>query len=358
MSATDTAIFQKILTNAAASDISDMHLKAGSQPVIRVDGSLKLLTEEAVITEEFLESNIAWLLTPEQKQQLEREKQITFGYTFANRLRLRVAVFYQKDLPEISLHFIKTTPKSIADLGLSKIWQRLIMADHGLILVGGSFGSGRTSTLAALVQYINLNSAKHIITIEEPVEYVLVGAKSMIDQREVGRDVNSWSAALESLPSEDADVVVIGELSTPGLITQAVDLALGGKLVIGVFEADGCIKALERLVNGVVPDKQNDFKNKLADALLVMSVQKLIPRIGGGRIVVSEILIGTPAVKTIIKEGKYYQLINVLQTSRDEGMVSFDYALAELVKTGEVQHEQALPNVKDKELFNSIIRRS
>lgn len=358
MSATDTAIFQKVLTTAAAGDISDMHLKAGSQPVVRIDGELKILTEELVVTEEFLEANLAWLLTQRQKEKFEREKQITFGYTFANRIRLRVAVFYQKGLPEISLHFIKNTPKSLKDLGLPKIWQSLVEADHGLILVAGTYGSGRTTTLASLAQQINLVSAKHIISIEEPIEYILVGAKSLIDQREVGKDVNSWAEALESLPNEDADVVILGSLNSPTLMGKAIDLALGGKLVIASIEAESCIKGLERLVNGMLPDEQDNFRARLADSLLAMSVQKLVPRMGGGRIVVTEMLIGTPAVKNIIQEGKYYQLTNVLQTSRDEGMLSFDYALAELVKTGEVLHEQAMPYVTDKELFNSIIRRS
>ncbi len=224
--------------------------------------------------------------------------------------------------------------------------------------MAGAYGSGRTTTLAALAQQINLTSAKRIISIEDPVEYILVSAKSMIDQREVGRDVNSWAEALDSLPTEDADVIILGSINSPALVVQAVSLALGGKLVIAAIEADSCIKGLERLVNGMVPDQQDNFRNRLADALLAMSVQKLVPRMGGGRIVVNEMLIGTPAVKTIIQEGKYYQLTNVLQTSRDEGMISFDYALAELVKTGEVLREQALPYVTDKELFNSIIRRS
>lgn len=357
MSATEIAILQKILTNLAGQQISDLHLRAGSQPVVRRDGELEVMSQEDIITPEFLEAVLGVLLTPQQKGTLETDRQVTVGHTFMNRLRLRITVFYQRGLPEIAIRFISGNLRSLRELGMPAAFERLLSADRGLVIIAGSYGSGRTTTLASCLQTINNSQVKHIATVEEPIEYVLIGDKSIIDQREVGVDAVNWDEATESLPNEDVDVVGFSRLPNSNVTDSALSLASGGKLVFVVIEAESCVSAVEQLVASFPPDNQPLARSKLAEALLAISVQKLVPRVGGGRVMVTELLIATPAVKATINDGKDYQLNNILLTSREEGMVAFDRSLAELVKTGEVMQDVALSHALDKEVFQSILRR-
>jgi twitching motility protein PilT len=358
MSTTELSILQKIITDLAGQQISDLYLRSGSQPIVRRDGELVTLTEEQVVTAEFLETSLGFFITPAERQRLEHERQLTVGFSFLGRLRLRISIFYQQGLPEIVIRFIPAVPKSLPELGLPAVLEKLIQGTQGFLLVAGPYGSGRTTTVASLLQTINHSQARHIVTIEEPIEHLIIGQQSVVDQREVGRDVPSWEEALASLPAEDCDVVVLSRLPTTSVVSAALDLALAGKLVIAITESDSTVKAIEKLVSGALPDQQASLRARLADALLAISVQRLIPRIGGGRVLVSEVLVGTPAVKAIIHEGKDYQLQNILHTSRDEGMVAFDHSLAELVKTGEVIREEALQHTIDKEAFQAYLRRS
>jgi twitching motility protein PilT len=357
MSSTETAILQNLLVNLAGQQASDLHLRAGSQPMTRRDGQLEVLTSEQIVTPEFIEAVLGFLLTPQQRSNLEQERQVTVGGTFGNRLRLRITAFYQKGLPELAIRFVPANLRGLKELGLPPVFERLVEAERGLILIGGPFGSGRTTTLAAMLQSINHSRIKHIATIEEPIEYVLVGEQSIVDQREVGTDVLSWEEAIESLPNEDVDVVAFSRLPNSAVASAALNLALGGKLVLAVLEADSCVKAVEQLVGGFMPDQQMAVRAKFADALLASSVQKLVPRVGGGRVLVTEVLVANPAVKSVIRDGKDYQLQNLLLTSREEGMVAFDHSLAQLVKTGEVRYEEAQSYALDQEVFESLVRR-
>jgi twitching motility protein PilT len=357
MSATETAIFQKILTSLAGQQVSDLHLRAGSQPVVRRDGELEILSQEEIVTPDFLDAVLANLLTPQQRATLESDRQVTIGYTFMNRMRLRITAFYQRGLPELAIRFLPTAIKNLSELGLPKGFASLITADHGLVIIAGTYGSGRTTTLTACLQSINHNAIKHIATVEEPIEYMLLGEKSIVDQREVGTDVASWEEAVESLPREDVDVVGFSRLPNATVTASALSLALGGKLVFAVMEAESCVQAVEQLVATFPPTNQTAMRSKLADALLAISVQKLVPRVGGGRVLVCELLIATPAVRALIRDGKDYQLTNLLLTSREEGMVAFDRSLAELVRTGEVMQDVALNYALDREVFQSILRR-
>jgi len=358
MSATEVAIFQKILTNLAAQAVSDLYLRAGSQPVARRDGELSVESDEATVSADFLEAILAYLLTPQQRQILEQQKQITIGYNFANRLRLRLSVFYQHGLPELTMRFIGSSVKTTVDLGLPPALAKLTSRQHGLILITGPFGSGRSTTVASLLSVINHRQARHIVTIEEPIEYALLADKSLLDQREVGQDVNSWEEAVGDLPNEDCDVIALSRLPSGQIINQAIDLALGGKLVLAVTESDSSVKTIERLLGQYKPDDQDSARTRLADALLAISFQQLIPRVGGGRVLVPELLLNTPPVKSIIQEGKYYRLNNLLQTSRAEGMMPFDFALAQLTQTGEIMQEIAIKYAHDLELFKALLQRS
>ncbi len=357
MSSTETAILQNLLMNLAGQQVSDLHLRAGSQPVMRRDGQLEVLTQEQIVTPEFLEAVLGFLLTPQQRANMEQERQVTVGRTFGNRLRLRITAFYQKGLPELAIRFVPANLKGLRELGLPPVFERLVEAERGLVLVAGPFGSGRTTTLMAMLQAVNRSRVRHIATVEEPIEYVLVGEQSIVDQREVGTDVLSWDEAIESLPNEDVDVVAFSRLPTSAVTSAALNLALGGKLVLACLEADSCVKVVEQLIGSFLPDQQMAARAKLADSLLAASVQKLVPRVGGGRVLVTEVLVANPAVKSVIRDGKDYQLQNLLLTSREEGMVAFDHSLAQFVKTGEVRYEEAQGYALDQEVFESLVRR-
>lgn len=357
MSSSEVALFQQLISGLVGQGVSDLYLRAASSPIIRLDGQLKTMSDQPIVTDEYLEAVLGFLLSEEQLAKFNKEKQLTLGYTFANRVRLRITLFYQKGLPELAVRFVPVKIKTIAELGLPTVLNKLISATSGLLIISGPYGSGRSATLAALIQEINNQSARHIITIEGPIEYLFVGNKSVVDQRELGSDVINWEAALETLPQEDCDVVFLPKLPAPYL-PSAIALAAAGKLVVITSEADASIKTLENLITSFLPDAQAGLRQKLSEVLLAVLSQQLVARVGGGRVAVTELLIGSPAVKSIIKEGKFYQLNNVLQVSRDEGMVSFDYNLAELVKTGEIIEEEALSYAHDKELFNSFMRRA
>ncbi|MBU1039456.1 Flp pilus assembly complex ATPase component TadA [Patescibacteria group bacterium] len=358
MSASEVALFQQLISNLVSQGASDLYLRAASSPIIRLDGELKTLSDQPVVTADYLEVIVSFLLTEDQRTKFTNERQLTFGYTFANRIRLRLSLFYQKNLPELTIRFIPVKIKNIKELGLPVILEKIIKTDSGLIIISGPYASGRSATQAALIQEINNQTARHVITIEDPIEYLFVGNKSVIDQRELGNDVRSWDEALDTLPQEDCDVVFLSKVPQAKIAAKAITLAAAGKLVVIVSESDSTIKALEHLVASFLPDEQVGMRQQLGEVLLGVLSQQLVARVGGGRIAVTELLIGSPAVRSIIKEGKLYQLNNILQVSRDEGMVSFDYNLAELVKTGEIMEEEALAYSHDKELFSSFLRRS
>jgi len=358
MSVTETTILQDLLAKLGGQQVSALHLRPGSQPVVRRDGELQTMTDEQVVTPDLIEASLGLVLTPAERQTLEQERQVTVGYTFANRLRLRVTVFYQRGLPELAIRFIPQTPKAPAELGLPQVLVDYVTRSvHGLVLVAGPFGSGRSTTLASLVGHLNQTQARHVVTIEDPIEYVLASATGIVDQRQVGSDVLNWQEAVDGLPQEDCDVVVLGKLPSASVTQRAVDLALAGKLVLVAVETDSTVKAVEQLVGGFLPDAQEAIRQRLGDALLLATSQKLVPRIGGGRVLVCEVLVGTPAVKAAIREGRYFQAQNLLQTSREEGMVAFDRALAQLVKTGEVLREEAERNAQDLDTLQSYLRR-
>lgn len=358
MSITETSLLQKLLTSLGGGQVSDLHLRAGSPPVVRQDGELQVLSDEPIVTPDFLDAALQLLLTTEAREVLDHQRQITVGFTYANRLRLRVGVFYQRGIPEIAIRFISTSVRTLAELGLPPVFERMaITVRQGLVLIGGPFGSGRTTTIASFLQTINRSRTAHVVSIEEPIEYELNSAQSIIDQREIGTDVLSWEEALANLLAEDIDVLALGRLPSPAVAETAVNQALAGRLVIAGLEAESAPRAVEQLVATAVSANQEAFRQALADALQLVSVQRLVPRVGGGRLLVSEVLVATPAVRAVIREGKFYQLRTLMQTSRDEGMTSFDHALAQLVKTGEVMHEVATRYVQDSEVFESLVRR-
>lgn len=347
----------RILTAVAEYNASDLHLSVGNPPMVRVDNELIPQRDEQVVTPDFMEKFAQFFLDEEKKKELIEKKEVFFSYNFQNRIRFKVNFFYQDGYISASLRFIPQNVRSREELGLPKSTERFAGLNKGLVIVAGPFNSGRTSTMAAFINEINNSRAKHILTIERPTEYIFIDNKSIVEQREVGRDAISFSRALRSAMRTDVDVVMVSELADQETIHAVLDLAEAGRLVFGCMDTESTVKTIEKITDTFGADEQKKVRTQLSQVLEGIIVQRLLPRVGGGRILVTEILIPTQAVRSVIREGNIYQLTNILQTSRQEGMLSLDRSLAELVKTGEILLEDAQEYALDKNQVKMMARR-
>ncbi|PIY97012.1 MAG: type IV pili twitching motility protein PilT [Candidatus Kerfeldbacteria bacterium CG_4_10_14_0_8_um_filter_42_10] len=347
----------RILTAVAEYNASDLHLSVGNAPTVRVDGELVALREEKVITPDFMKKLSLFFLDEKQREILNKEREIVFSYNFQGRIRFKVDLFYQEGYLSASLRLIPSTIKNLKELGLPLIVEKFHQIKKGLVIVCGPFASGRSFTITALINEVNNHRKEHILTVEKPIEFVFNDNQSIIEQREVGRDTNSFEQALKAAFRGDIDVIMIGEMKSKEVIKNALDLAEGGRLVYSAMETDSSIKTIERIINSFESEEKNQVRVQLAEVLEGIIVQRLVPRVGGGRILVTEILVPNPATRSIIREGNIYQINNVLQTSRGEGMVSLDRALAELVKTGEIMLENAIQYAVDENNLKRMAQR-
>ena len=347
MPATDSIVIQRILTSAAQYRASDLHLTVGNPPVLRVDGKLAALEQEQVITPQFMAAVAEMFLTPEQRQELEREREIVTAFMLENRIRFKVSMFYQRGFLAASLRLISSEIKPLSELGLPKIVESFAGLVKGLVLVTGPFGSGRTQTVAALLNEINKTRTANIITIEKPIEHLYLNDRSFIEQREIGRDTKSFQQALETASREDVDVIVVSEMEEPGVVQAVLNAAESSRLVISTMNTDSVLKTVEKIINSAPPELESKVKSQLAGTLQGIVSQRLLPRSGGGRILVAEVMVPTAPIRTVLRDGALYQLQNMLQTSREGGTISLDRSLAELVKTGEITQEDALAYAVD-----------
>ena len=356
ISSNDQIIINRILTAVAEYNASDLHLSVGNPPMLRVDNELTALREEQVVTPDFIEKFAQFFLSEDKKKTLVEEKEIVFSFDFQNRIRFKVHFFYQDGYISASLRFIPQQIRSREELGLPKQTERFTKLNKGLVIVTGPFNSGRSSTMATFINEINNFRSEHILTIEKPTEYVFIDNKSVIEQREVGRDTISCQRALKSAMRADVDVVMISEIKGDAVIREALDLAEAGRLVFGSMSCDSAVKTVEKIIESFGADEQKKVRSQLSQVLEGVVVQRLLPRVGGGRILVAEILVPTQAARSIIREGNIYQLANILQTSREEGMLSLDRSLSELVKTGEILLEDAQEHAVDKNQLKMMAR--
>lgn len=331
----------RILTQATQYRASDVHLVPGNPPVLRIDGKLAQLDQESIISTDLLKSYIESILTPEQLKALEQERDLRATIALEGKLRFRLIVIYQKGNLSLDMRFIPDVIPTIADLGLPKEVEVFSRFPHGLVLVSGPFGSGRTTALAAMLELINQERICHIITIEKPIEFLFAGQKSIIEQREVGTDVKSIEHALGLIESEDVDVVAISELEDETDMQACVKALHSGRLLLATLTADSAVQAVERLVNAFPAEEQLAIRKNIADAIQGIVNLRLVPRVGGSRILVSEVFIPTSASRAVIRDGQFLQLANAIQTSRQEGNTSLDRSLAELVRVGDVKIEDA-----------------
>lgn len=335
---------------------SDLHLQVGVAPMLRVDGALTPVTNTPALTEEMVETLIFTILDEDQKQVLLRDKEFDFSFAFGDLGRFRVNAFHERGNLAAALRLIPSEILSIEQLGLPQVLNKFADYPRGLVLITGPTGSGKSTTLAALVNKINNERPAHIITIEDPIEYTHKSKRSVVVQREVHYDTFSFAAALRSSLREDPDVVLIGEMRDLETIAAAITIAETGHLVFATLHTNSAAQSIDRMVDVFPPHQQPQVRAQLGNMLMAICSQRLIPALGGGRTVAAEILIATPAVRNIIREGKSHQLEAVIQTGAEYGMQSMDKTLVELIHTGIISYDEARNVAVDIEEVDRLMR--
>ncbi len=320
---------------------SDIHIITGTPPIYRMDGELHSFEGTVALTKETAEELIFAMLTQEQKDYTLVNKEIDFGYQFKDLGRFRVNVYYQQGALAAALRLIPARVRTIEDLKLPALFHEFTKYNQGLVLLTGPTGEGKSSTLAALIEEINMTQSKHILTIEDPIEFTYTPQKSMISQRELLQDTHSWDIALRSALREDPDVVLVGEMRDFETIAATLTVAETGHLVFATLHTNTASQTIDRIIDVFPESQQGQVRQQLAAVLQVIVSQRLIPIVGGGRVAATEILLVNSAVRNLIREGKTFQIDNVIQTASQEGMVSMENSLLSWVQRGVISMEKA-----------------
>jgi twitching motility protein PilT len=345
-----------LLEEVVKKKASDLHLQVGLPPIIRIDGTLMPVAGADVLSDEAVETLIFAILDEDQKQILLKDKEFDFSFAFGDLGRFRVNAFHERGNLAAALRLITNEILTIEQLGLPPIVNKFADYPRGLILVTGPTGSGKSTTLAAMIHKINNERAEHIITIEDPIEYTHRSKKSVIVQREVHYDTYSFSAALRSALREDPDVVLIGEMRDLETIASAITIAETGHLVFATLHTNSASQSIDRMIDVFPPHQQPQIRSQLSNILMAIVSQRLIPQIGGGRIAAAEILVATPAVRNIIREGKTHQLEAVIQTGTEFGMQSMDKTLVNLIHNGTISYDDARMVAVDQDELDRLMR--
>jgi len=334
---------------------SDLHLSEGRLPTIRVSGFLIPLVKSRVLTKEDTEGIITELLTKENKDLFLKNKEMDFSYSTSEGARFRGNAFFQQGAISIALRLIPKKIRSFAELNLPDILQSFADKPQGFFLVVGPVGHGKTTTLAAIVESINESRPEHIITIEDPIEYIYEQKKSIVDQREVKIDTADFPTALKSMFREDVDVALIGEMRGAETISTAVTAAETGHLVFSTLHTNSAAQTISRIIDSFPGEQQNQIRVQLAGSLTGIFSQRLIPRISGGLIPAYELLINNNAVANLIRENRIHEINSVIETSSQEGMVDMNRSLAELVSRGEITIENAYTYALDPRILEKML---
>lgn len=345
---------KKLLDLAISKKASDLHLTRDMPPMIRIDSALMAVPNEADLTAEMAAKLIESFMTPEQIETLKVKKEIDFSFGYQN-MRFRANTYFQKGNLAAELRLIPKGIKSLTELGLPPVLEKFTMPSQGFVIITGPTGHGKSTTLAAMINQINKTRSEHIITIEDPIEYVFEHDKSIISQREVGSDTNSFARALRSTLREDPNVVLVGEMRDLETIDAALTVAETGHLVFATLHTNSAAQTADRIIDVFPAHQQQQVRMQLANVLLGVVSQRLIPRTQGGRVVACEIMMANSAVRSTIRDGKTHQLTNIIQTSAAEGMITMDKVLAELVSKGEISIDNALAWASDPKAFKMMV---
>jgi twitching motility protein PilT len=325
---------------------SDLHLIVGIPPAVRIDGVLHYLQGQERLQKSHIEQMVFSLLTPEQKELLLANKELDFsigygGGEYGDLGRLRVNAYFQRGYLSAAFRYLPREIRTIEELQLPTILHSFAKLKQGLVLVTGPTGHGKSTTIAAIINEINLTRAAHILTIEDPIEYIYPVGNSIISQREIGNDTHSWNMALRSALREDPDVVLVGEMRDSETMQAALTIAETGHLVLATLHTNSASQSIDRIVDAFPDHQRSQIRTQLASTLKGIVSQRLIPRIGGGRVPAVEVLLDTPAVASNIREGKTHLIDSIIQTSKELGMVTLEDSLAQLILSGLVKFDDA-----------------
>ncbi len=334
---------------------SDLHLAEGKKPNIRVSGVLIPLVKKDEITKEGISGILSELVTKENKEIFLKDKELDFSYAIENGDRFRGNAYFEQGKVSIALRLIPKKIRTLEELNLPTVLKSFADKPQGFFLAVGPVGHGKTTTLAALIEYINQTRAEHIITIEDPIEYVYEQKKSIVDQREVLVDTKDFATALKSMFRQDVNVALIGEMRGIETISAAVTAAETGHLIFSTLHTNNAAQTISRIIDSFPAEQQNQIRTQLAGSLTGILSQRLIPRIAGGLIPAYEILINNVAVSNLIRENRIHEINSVIETSSQEGMIDMNRSLAELVSKGEITVESAYMYSTDAKVLGRLI---
>ena len=332
--------FEDLILTLIHENGSDLHLGAGRVPAIRVNRELVFLVKQPILTQEDVFSFLNHILDSKRVEKFKEEQEADFSYDFRGEVRLRGNAFFQKGLVNIVFRLVPKV-KTLEELHLPKILAELTRKQQGFFLVVGPVGQGKSTTLSAMVNLINNEQSRHIVTVEDPIEYLYVPNKSIINQREVGIDTKDFNVALKEVFREDVNVILIGEMRDAETISTAVTAAETGHLVLSTLHTNTAAQTIDRIINSFPGDQQDQIRNELASSLLGIFSQRLIPRISGGLVPAYELLLNNTAVSNLIREKRTHEIDVVIETGSELGMVDLNHSLIELVRAGEISIENA-----------------
>jgi len=335
---------------------SDLHLVVGSPAIFRIDGSLMMVDDMPPLTSEDVNEAFLQMTTPEEREHFHRNLELDFGYTLPNVGRLRCNAALQRGSISLAVRLLPPKIPTLDELELPPIFKQLAVKPRGLVVITGPTGSGKSTTLAAMIQHLNFNETRHVVTIEDPIEYVYSSIKCAITQRQLGSDTLSFANALKHILRQDPDVILVGEMRDPDTADAVLTVAETGHFILTTGHAPSATQAMERIIDLFPPHQRHLAQTRLASLLVAAVCQVLVPRAdGSGRIAAVEIMLGNPPVKALIRDGKLYQLPNVIRTHRDIGMISLDEALVSLYLQGTITGETVLDYCNDKKEVEKLI---
>jgi len=344
------------LLTVAQQGASDLHLVVGRHPTIRIDGKLMPLLEEDILIPSRTKEFSAILLRESYEKELLEEGQVNFSYDFEGKARFRTSVYFQQGHISVAMRLVQTKIRTLEELEINPSLYEFAKYSQGLVLITGPVGHGKSTTLAAIIDHINHTQDKHILTIEDPIEYIYQQDRCLINQREVGEDSKDFAAALRGIFREDVNVLLIGEMRDLDTISTAMTAAETGHLIFATLHTNNSAQTVDRIVDVFPAHQQNQIRAQLANVLLGVVSQRLIPRIGGGRVAAMEIMIKNHAVANLIRENRSFQIDSVIETSLKDGMVSLDRSLSQLIKEGIISLEDAFAYTSNRDYLKTIIK--
>ncbi len=334
-------MFEDLIEAVISENASDLHLAEGREPIIRVAGQLIPLTGRPPLSDTNIDDILNKLLSSESKDLFKEKRQVDFSYNHKDKARFRGNAYIRQGKASIALRHIPNNIRTLQELGLPDTLEIFTRKKQGFFLAVGPTGNGKTTTLAAMVELINQNRLEHIITIEDPIEYVYEAKKSVIDQREVRTDTPDFSTALHGLFRQDVDVAVIGEMRTPETMSVAVTAAETGHLVFSTLHTNNAAQTIDRIIDSFPANQQDQIRLQLAGSLAGIFSIRLVPRVSGGLVPAYELLIANNAVSNLIRERRTHEINTVIETSSGDGMIDLNRSLAQLVQAGEITVESA-----------------